>query len=128
MFVKQISVFLENKPGKLSEFIKVMADAGIDLQALLIAETQDYGILRIIVDKTDDAVKLLGDGGFAFTVTDVLAVTVPDEPGSLAKILTTLADGGISIKYSYAFYSREQGKASFVLRVDDNDKAMGLLA
>ena len=127
MFVKQISVFLENKPGKLSDFIKVLAEKGIDLQALLIAETQDYGILRIIVDNSDEAIKLLQDGGYAFTVTDVLAVTVPDEPGSLTKILTTLADGGISIKYSYAFYSREQGKANIVLRVDDNDKAVKLL-
>ena len=127
MFVKQISVFLENKPGKLAELIQVLANNGIDLQAHLVAETQEYGIVRVIVDKPDTAVAALQESGFAYTVTDVLAVTVPDEPGSLSKTLASLADNGISIEYSYAFYSREQGKANMVLRVDDNDKAIKLL-
>lgn len=127
MFVKQISVFLENKPGKLSAFIQLLAKNKIDLQALLIAETQDYGILRIIVDKPVEAAQILQDEGYAFTVTNILAVTVADEPGSLTKALAVLADGGVSIEYSYAFYSREQGKAKIVLRVEDNDKALEIL-
>ncbi|MBQ7718097.1 MAG: acetolactate synthase [Clostridia bacterium] len=127
MFVKQISVFLENKAGKLAEFTKVLADNNIDLQALLIAETQDYGILRIIVDNPDEATEIIKKSGFAYKVTEALAITVPDEPGSLTKILASLADEGISIKYSYAFYSREHGKANIVLRVDDNEKASEIL-
>ena len=127
MFVKQISVFLENKPGKLAEIISLLAGKKIDIQALLIAEAPDYGIMRAIVDRTDEAAQLLRDETIPFHITEVLALSVADEPGSLEKLLRVLADGGISVKYSYAFYSRESGKANIVLRVDDNDAAVELL-
>ncbi|MBQ7542860.1 MAG: ACT domain-containing protein [Clostridia bacterium] len=127
MLLKQLSVFLENKPGQLSEFVSVLAQNNIDLRALSIAEAQDYGVLRIIVDKPEQTQALLRAQDWICTVTDVLAVTVPDEPGSLTKLLQTLADKGISLAYTYAFLSGTAGKACIVLRVDDNAYAEKLL-
>lgn len=127
MLVNQISVFLENKPGKLSEFIQTLARNKVDLQALSIAETADYGILRTIVDKPEETVKLLSAEDWPCKITPVLAVTVPDEPGSLTRILSVLAENGISLKYSYAFFSRDIGSACIILRVDDNAAAEKLL-
>lgn len=127
MIINQISVFLENKPGKLSEFIQALAANSIDLQALSISETKDYGILHIIVDKTDAALKLLSENDWVCKKTPVLAANVPDEPGSLTKILAVLADNGVNLAYTYAFFSREKGSAMIILRVDDNDVAARLL-
>lgn len=127
MIINQISVFLENKPGKLSEFIAVLADNNIDLQALSIAESEFFGILRIIVDKPEETMKLLTENNWACSVTPVLAVNVPDKPGSLTRILAVLAEKNISLAYSYAFLSRVAGKACIVLRVDDNAAAEKLL-
>ncbi len=127
MLVNQLSVFLENKPGKLSEFIQALAKNKIDLQALSIAETSDYGILRTIVDKPEETAKLLSAEDWPCKITPVLAVTVPDEPGSLTHILSVLAENEISLKYSYAFFSRDKGCACIVLRVDDNDAAEKIL-
>ena len=123
MIFNQISVFLENKTGKLSEFIRILADNKINLQALSIAESQDYGILRIIVDRPQDTAALLRAQDWPCSVTPVLAVNVPDEPGSLTRILAVLADAGIGLAYSYAFLSRVAGQACIVLRVDDNAAA-----
>ena len=127
MFINQISVFLENKSGKLAEFIKLLADENIDIQALSIAETQDYGILRIIVDRPDDTAMLLQANNFPCKLITVLSVTVPDTPGSLTNILSVLAENNISIKYSYAFFSREKGSACIVLRVENNELALDVL-
>lgn len=128
MVVSQLSIFLENKPGQLSELVNVLAVYKIDLLALSIAEAPDYGVLRIIVDQPAETAKLLRDKGWVCSLTDVLAVTVEDEPGSLTKILSVLADNGVSLAYSYAFLSRSQGKACLILRVDDNDLAIQTLA
>lgn len=127
MIVKQISVFLENKPGQLAECIRVLGENKIDLQALSIAEAQDYGLLRIIVDRPDDAFKILRAQEWVCTMTEVLAVTVPDEPGSLMKIASVLADNAISLIYSYAFLSKVHGNACVILRVEDNTQAIDLL-
>ena len=127
MLIPQISVFLENRPGQLSAFVQLLAQNRIDLQALSIAETQDYGVLRIIVDQPENAARLIQEAGWPCTVTQVLAVTVPDEPGSLTRLLAVLAENDISLAYTYAFFSRQQGQACIVLRVDDNDHAMQLL-
>ena len=126
MLINQISVFLENKPGKLSEFVNFLADNKIDLEALSIAEAQDYGIARIIVDKPEELKALLSEKGWPCTLTPVLAANVPDEPGSLTKILAVLADSNISIEYSYAFFSRNS-EPCIVLRVEDNEVAKNLL-
>lgn len=127
MIIEQISVFLENKPGELLRFTQVLAENNIDLQALSIAESDDYGILRIIVDKPTEALKLLREQNLPSSVAKVIAVNVPDEPGSLTNILTVLAGGKINLAYSYAFLSRVAGKACIVLRVDDNAVAEKLL-
>ena len=127
MILKQISVFLENKAGELANFINVLAENNIDLQALSIAESEFFGILRIIVDKPDETVKLLTENNWACSVTPVLAVNVPDKPGSLTKILAVLAENNVSLAYSYAFLSRAAGSACIVLRVDDNDAVQKLL-
>lgn len=127
MIQKQISVFLENKPGKLSKFVSLLAENKIDLSALSIAETQDYGILRIIVDQPEKTAEFLRANNWPCKLTEVLAVTVPDEAGSLTKILAVLADAGMSLAYSYAFFSRQQGHACIVLRVEDNARARKLL-
>lgn len=127
MVVSQLSIFLENKSGQLSDLVNVLAVYKIDLLALSIAEAPDYGVLRIIVDKPEETAKLLRNKGWICTTTDVLAVTVADTPGSLTKILSVLADNDLSLMYSYAFLSRSQGKACIILRVDDNDAAVKVL-
>ena len=127
MLIKQISVFLENKPGTLSGLIHLLADNKIDLEALMIAESRDYGVLRIIVDKPAETERLLKERDIPCAVNQVLAVQVSDTPGSLTNILAVLADNNISLMYSYAFLSRTQGKAFIVMRVDDNAAAEKLL-
>ncbi|MGN0517946.1 MAG: ACT domain-containing protein [Acutalibacteraceae bacterium] len=127
MIIEQISVFLENKPGELLRFTQVLAENKIDLQALSIAESDDYGILRIIVDKPTETLRLLREQNLPSSVARVIAVNVPDEPGSLTNILSVLANGNINLAYSYAFLSKVAGKACIVLRVDDNAVAEKLL-
>lgn len=127
MLVKQLSVFLENRPGQLAAFTKMLAENHVDLQALSIAETQDYGVLRIIADKPEETAALLNAQGWPSTVTEVLAVTVPDEPGSLTRLLSILAENEISLAYCYAFFERSGNAARIVLRVADNERAGRLL-
>ncbi len=127
MLLKQISVFLENKSGQLLQIVNVLAENNIDLRALSIAEAQDYGVLRMIVDKPDETLSLLRGQEWLCSANEVLAVMVPDEPGSLTKILTVLADKDVNMVYTYAFLSATQGKACIVLRVDDNAAAEKML-
>ena len=127
MSVKQISVFIENKHGKLAEVARYLADHDINLKALSIADTQDFGILRIIVDDPDKAKEVLLEGGYITKRNNVLAAALSDEPGSLANILDILAEAGISIEYTYAFLSQKQG-AYMIFRVDDNQRAAAALA
>ncbi len=127
MIITQISVFLENKPGTLAELISLLAENDIDLKALSIAETPDYGIARLIVDDPDRARELLKNQGWPCKRNHVLQMTVPDERGSLLKILTKISDMGLNLEYSYAFYSKEQGNASIVMRFHDNDDAIEAL-
>ena len=127
MLLKQISAFLENKSGQLLQIVNVLADNDIDLRALSFAEAQDYGVLRMIVDKPDETLAILRAQDWLCSANEVLAVTVPDEPGSLTKILNVLADNDVNMVYTYAFLSGTQGKACIVLRVDDNAAAEKLL-
>ena len=127
MIIDQISIFLENKAGALSELIHLLADNQIDIEALSIAESRDYGIMRIIVDKPAETVRVLKEKNIPHAENEVLAVKVSDTPGSLTKILSVLADSGISLAYSYAFLSRTMGEAFIVLRVDDNAAAEKIL-
>lgn len=123
MSVKQISIFIENKKGSLAEVTKFIADKKINLKALSIADTQDFGILRIITDKPDEARDMLKTEGYTVTATSVLAVELTDAPGSMASILSVLSENNVSVEYTYAFMSTVENKAYMIFRVDDNDKA-----
>lgn len=129
MAIKQICVFLENKPGTLQRAVQVLADARIDLRALSIADTQDYGILRIIVRRKDlePAAAALSTAGFLNKANHVVVVEIPDEPGGLARIASLLAEGGYNIEYAYAFLTPVHGRACVVLRVNDYYKATDYL-
>ena len=127
MIVDQISVFIENKMGTLAEVTEALGDAGIDLRALSLADTTEFGVLRLIVDDPPRALNLLREAGYAVSVTKTLAVPIHDSPGGLAKILRILTDEKVSVEYAYAFISRKQGNAYVILRVDNYDRAHDLL-
>ena len=128
MTVKQISVFLENKPGKLAAFTEVLRQNNINMRAMSIAEAPDFGIARIIVDDSYHAVCVLKEAGYVFSITPVLAVGIPDEAGSLFRILNILGENGINVEYTYAFTSRAKDRADMIFRVADNDKAIEVLS
>ena len=127
MTVKQISVFLENKPAQLSALVKVLNQNQIDMRALSVAETRDFGILRLIVDDTYKAACVLKEAGYVCSITPVLAVAISDEPGALAGILDILGDNGVNLEYTYAFITRKKDLAYMIFRVEDNDKAIDVL-
>ena len=127
MIVDQISVFIENKMGTLAEVTEILGNAGIDMRALSLADTTDFGVLRLIVNDPDRTLCLLREAGFAVSVTKTLAAPIHDVPGGLAKILRILTDNAISVEYAYAFISRKQGDAYVILRVNDCDRAENLL-
>ncbi len=127
MTVKQISVFVENKPGKLMELAKLLEENHIDMRALSVAETEDFGILRLIVDDVYDTIRVLKDSNYVCTVTDVLAVELPDQPGGLRKVLAVLSENQINVEYTYVFVARKKNAAYMIFRVSDNDKAVEAL-
>lgn len=127
MKVKQISVFLENKSGRLAQVTRILGDNLINIRALSIADTTDFGILRLIVDQPEEANRILRAEGFMVSETAVIAVEVPDRPGGLADILATLGLAGINIEYLYAFIGQSSSKAQVIFRVDDCDKAIDVL-
>ena len=127
MTIQQISVFLENRAGQLAEITSILAGEGINMRALHIAETADYGVLRMIVDKPQRTARLLLEHGFILSMTPVLAVVVPDEPGALGKILTLLAKENIDAEYVYSVFGQVQGQACMIFRVADLDRLAGLL-
>ncbi len=127
MTVKQLSVFVENKQGRLSEITGILQEAGVDIRALSLADTTDFGILRLIVDKEEAAEAALRGAGLTVSLTPVLAIGVADCPGGLAQAMAVLRDGGVSVEYMYAFISRTANKAYVILRVDDNEKAARLI-
>ncbi|MDO4337757.1 MAG: ACT domain-containing protein [Eubacteriales bacterium] len=127
MTVKQISVFLENKPGKLADFTDILSRNNIDMRALSLAEAEDFGIVRIIVDDIYNASTVLKDEGYVFSITKVLAVAIPDEPGGLSRVIRTLGDKGVNVEYMYAFITRKKGLAYMIFRVEDNQKAAEVL-
>ncbi len=125
--IKQLSVFLENEPGRLVKVTRILEDAGIDIRALTVAETADFGILRIIVDDPDKAHGILKENNVAVASDSVLGVEVDDKPGGLRVIAEILAEGEVNIEYVYAFATRSRGKAFIVLRVDDRERAVEVL-
>lgn len=127
MFIKQLSLFVENKSGRLAEITAALAAAHIDIRAVSIADTTNFGILRLIVDKPDKAEQLLRDAGYTVALTNVIAVGMPDIPGGFAAAMKALSDAGISVEYMYAFNSRKDGRASVILRVENNEDAVKAL-
>ncbi len=127
MTTKQISVFLENKPGQLIEFTRLLQEHKINMHAMCLADTKDFGILRVIVDDSYKAACVLKEAGFVFSITPVLTVEIPDEPGALVRAFEPLAAENINLEYTYAFTSRKEGSAYMILRVTDNEKAAEIL-
>jgi len=127
MYVKQISVFLENRSGRLAEVTNVLGNNDIDISALSIADTTDFGILRLIVNKPDLALKVLKENGFTVSATDVIAISVEDKPGGLAKVLNILHRYNISVEYMYAFVGKITNEALVILKVEDVDRTVDVL-
>ena len=125
--IKQISIFVENKPGRLKAMTHILKDNDIDILAISIADTTDFGILRLIVNDSDKACKALKDAECTVKLTDVLAIKLEDKPGGLATVMDTLCDNQISVEYMYAFFNKQGGQAAVILRVDDNTKAAQVL-
>ena len=124
--IKQISVFVENKPGRLAAVTEKLYERNVNIRAFTIAEAGDFGIIRMVVDKTEEAYRALKESGFTVSLTDVLAVEVEDKPGSLYKIAKALGDAGINIEYVYAFTS-EKHKALIIFRVNNISEAKKVL-
>lgn len=125
--IKQISVFLENKSGRLIRVAQVLGEAKINIRGLSIADTSDFGILRMIVDQPDRALAELKDKGVMATVTEVIAMEVPDTPGGLATVLTYMENAGINIEYLYSFIEKPTSNAIIMMRVEKIDEAMEVL-
>lgn len=127
MYIKQLSIFVENKSGRLAEITSIIADAGIDIRALSIADTTDFGILRLVVNKPDEAEQVLKKAGLTVSLTNVIAVGIPDRPGGFAETMTAIADKDVGVEYMYAFISRDSDRAYLIMRVVDNEKAIAAL-
>lgn len=124
MKLKQLSVFLENKPGRLREFCTILKDNGINMHTISLADTEQFGILRVIVDNCETAKSVLQKNGFVAKITEVIAVEVKDEPGGLGDVLNLEEQAGISVEYMYAFTIKSGEKAVLLFRFDDMDKAV----
>lgn len=128
MSIKQISVFLENKPGALYAMTGVLAQNGVDMRALSLAETKDFGIARIIVNNLYEATSVLKDAGYVHSLTPVLGVAIPDTPGGLNKVLQIITNVGINVEYMYAFLGgKHVNRAYMIFRVEDVDGATSAL-
>ncbi len=125
--IKQLSVFLENKSGRLVRVAQVLGEAGINIRGLSIADTSDFGILRMIVDRPEEAVEVFKEKGIMATVTDVIAMEVPDQPGGLARVLEYLQEADINIEYLYSFIEKQSANAIIMMRVEKIDEALIVL-
>ena len=127
MLIKQISVFLENRKGRLSEITEILAKNDINIRALSIADTSNFGILRLIVNNTHKAEKVLKESGFTVSVNSMVSISLSDEPGGLANVLKVLSNDDIQIEYMYAFISHDPDKAYVLMRIEEDFKAQKLL-
>ena len=127
MITKQLSVFVENKKGRLSAILNLLAENDVDLSALSLADTTEFGVLRLIVNKPELAKKILNESGVIVKITDVLAVVLDDAPGGAAKVVDTLYKNDVSIEYMYAFDTKVTGKALMVAKTDNVEHANDLL-
>lgn len=127
MRVKQISIFIENRSGRLREVATVLGSNSINIRALSLADTSDYGILRLILDKPEKALEVLKKANFTLSETDVIAVEVSDKPGGLAEVLDILGNAGINVEYMYAFVEKSSDNAVMIFRIEDIEKAITVL-
>ncbi|MGN1128150.1 MAG: ACT domain-containing protein [Candidatus Flemingiibacterium sp.] len=127
MIIKQISIFVENKPGRLAEITEIIAKNNINIRALCVADTTHFGILRIIVDNPEEVERILKDAGLTVSITSVITACIHDKPGGLASVLKLFADNGIQIEYMYAFIAKSDNEAYVVMRIEDEDTAAKLL-
>ena len=128
MKVEQISVFLENKPGSLAEVTRILGESGVNIRALSLADTKDFGILRLIVNDNEKAREILGRKGLTVRKTEVVAAEVPDRPGGLAEILKVLFEADINVEYLYAFVQQSGENAIIIFRFDETDRAIEVLS
>jgi hypothetical protein len=128
MGIKQISVFLENNTGRIAEATGVLAAAGVNLRAISIADTADFGILRLIVDNEGRAIESLEGAGFTTRLTDVVAIELEDRPGSLSSVLSLFQGSAVNVEYLYASLEGKQNKAVVILKLQDHDKGLKILA
>ncbi|MBP3656058.1 MAG: ACT domain-containing protein [Clostridia bacterium] len=128
MNIHQISIFLENRAGQLAQVTRVLADHGIDMRAISIAETSDYGVLRMIVDDAEKATAILLENGYILSMTPVTVIAVPDQAGGLAPVLEALAEGNMDVEYMYSLFTHKEGMAYMVFRIADEEKFAELLA
>ncbi len=128
MHTQQISVFLENKTGRIAEVTSILAEANINIRALSLADTSDFGVLRLIVDNNAAAEEILKKNGLSVNKTDVVAVEVVDKPGGLFKILDLICDSSLNVEYMYTYVRPPGDNAIIIFRFDDPDKATGILA
>lgn len=124
MYVEQIAVFLENKSGRLAEITAILAENGINIRALSVADTADFGILRLIVDKVEAAEQALRDNGFTVGKTTVLAVEVPDRTGGLATVLKSIKEAQLNVEYMYAFVNKTGENAVLIFRFEETERAI----
>ncbi len=127
MKISQISIFIENRSGRLAKITTALGAAGVNIRALSLADTSDFGILRLIVNQTEKAINTLKDHGFTVMVSSVIAVAVPDTPGALGNLLSLMEHAGLNVEYMYAFVTKNQDQAVIILRFDDIDKAIETL-
>ncbi len=120
---KQISVFVDNKPNQLTGIMALLKKGNVNIRALSLADTSDFGILRMVVNDTDKAAEILKNASYAVTVTEVIAITIPDAPGQLSRVLDILGADNVNLEYLYAFTGASDKSVSFVIRVDDNASA-----
>lgn len=121
--VEQLSVFLENTPGRLAVMCRTLGDAGVNMRALMVAETGEYGVVRVLCDRPREARGVLEGAGFAVTVTRVIAVEIPDRPGGLADVVESLGAAGVNVEYAYCYVEPSGESAVYVFRVEDPDLA-----
>lgn len=127
MNIHQITVFLENRSGQLAEITRLLADAGVDIRAISIAETSDYGLARMIVDDSHKASSILLEHGDILSMTPVWAVEVPDRPAGLAELLAVLAEAHIDVEYMYSLFTHKDNYAYMVMRISDEPKFLNAL-
>ncbi len=127
MSVKQVSIFLENSKGRLAEVTRILAREGIDLRALSLADTSDFGVLRIIVEDPDRCLAVLKDNDYVARVSEVVAVEVEDRPGGMSRILDVLDEAGLNVEYLYAFVAKAGKNAVVICKIDERERALSVL-